>query len=136
MYNFILQIVIMLSLGIMVYLIGRGTPRVKNAEISLSDDIHARLDKLIAKIPFEKMDIFLSVNLEKFLRKVKLSLIKWDNLLTKHLEKLKHANESPIMKKEERPHIFASSETIENQENKGSSAVKFDDIQNKEENNE
>lgn len=112
----------------MVYLVGRATPRIKNAEISLSDNFHVKFNKMIAKIPFEKMDIFISANLEKLLRKVKLFLMKWDNLLTKHLDKLKHINESPLIKKEENatsPHIFASPENAENSE---SSPVKIDDI--------
>lgn len=98
----------MLSLGVMVYLIGRGSQKIVSQESS-TDNFHIRFDKLVAKIPFEKMDIFISAQFEKFLRKIKLVLMKWDNLLANHLGKLKKTNED-LIEKEGKQIIFDSSE--------------------------
>ena len=107
MYNFILQILIMLSLWAIIYLIARAAPRVGDIEESFKKEtFHQKLDKLIAKVPFEKMDVFFTVNLEKTLRKIKLLLMKWDNLLTNHLRKLKKSGNGGA--KEEKQNLFAS----------------------------
>jgi len=114
MYNFILQILIMFSLGAIIYLIARVAPRVGDIEESFKKEIfHQKLDKLIARVPSEKMDVFFIVNLEKTLRKMKLLLMKWDNLLTNHLRKLKKSGSG--VAKEEKQSLFASlTETDEN----------------------
>ncbi len=78
------------------------------------ETFHQRLDKLIAKVPFDKMDVFFTVSLEKTLRKMKLLLMKWDNLLTNHLRKLKKSGNGGA--KEEKQNLFAS--LTENDENK------------------
>ena len=66
MYNFILQILIMLSLGAIIYLIARAAPRVGDIEESFKKEtFHQRLDKLIARVPFEKMMFFLPLVLKK-----------------------------------------------------------------------
>lgn len=78
----------------MVYLIARAAPRVN--DVSNDDDIipHAKIDKMLAKIPMEKIDILFSISVEKALRKIKLLLMKWDNVVTAHIKKIKHANGS------------------------------------------
>ena len=88
MYNFILQIIIMSSLGIIVYLFGRAIPRISNIEENITkNSFQFKLDKFIAKIPFDKIDISFSTSIEKTLRKIKLLLMKWDNIVTNHIEK-------------------------------------------------
>ncbi len=107
MYNFILQILIMLSLGAIIYLIARAAPRVGDIEESFKDTFHGKLDKLIAKIPLERFDVFFSVSIEKILRKIKLILMKCDNLLAIHLKKIKKSDNIGI--KEEKQSLFVSS---------------------------
>jgi len=80
----------MLSLGAAIYLIARAAPRVGDVEESFEKEtFHAKLDKLIAKIPFEKLDEFFTLSVEKLLRKIKLLLMKCDNLLAIHIKKIK-----------------------------------------------
>lgn len=99
----------MLSLGAIIYLIARATPRVGDVEESFrKETFHEKLDKLIARIPFEKMDIFFSVWLEKTMRKTKLLLMKWDNLLTEHLKKVRKIGGASV--NEEKKNIFVSLE--------------------------
>lgn len=106
MYNFILQTIIMASLGAMVYLIARAAPRVgDNEEIFGKFSYTGRLDRLIAKIPFDKIDSTLSIFFEKFLRKLRLFLLKWDNLLSEHIKKIKKINGNDFQK-EEKQNLF------------------------------
>jgi len=63
------------------------------------------LDKLIAKIPLDKIDFVLSLTFEKSLRKLKLMLMKWDNVVTGHIEKIKKTNGSELSK-EDKPNLF------------------------------
>lgn len=109
MYNFILQIIIMASLGAMIYLIARAAPRVGDSEESFEKFSYtSRLDQLIAKIPFDEIDAALSIFVEKFLRKLKLLLLKWDNLLSEHIKKIKKINDNNGFQKEEKSNLFDS----------------------------
>src|SRR3989344_8106499 len=92
MYNFILQIIIMFSLGVMIYLIARAAPRVGDIEEIFKKQPLGDFDKLIAKMPISKIDFILSAWVEKTLRKIKLILMKWDNLLSEHLNRVKKIN--------------------------------------------
>lgn len=104
MYNFILQIFIMVSLGVMIYLIARATPRVGDIEDIFKKQFFGDFDKLIAKIPISKIDFVLSAWIEKILRKIKLILMKWDNLASEHLNRIKKSNGNG--EKEERQTLF------------------------------
>lgn len=134
MYNFILQIIIMSSLGIIVYLFGRVIPRVNNIEENiLKDSFQFKLDKFIARIPFDKIDISFSTFIEKTLRKIKLLLMKWDNVVTNHIEKMRKTANGSFggEKKEEKQKLFTSLNNSEISENKLESEavdVKGDEI--------
>jgi len=107
MYNFILQIIIMSSLGAMIYLIARAAPRVGDIEEIFKKQPLGDFEKLIAKIPISEIDFILSAWVEKSLRKIKLILMKWDNLLSEHLNRIKKTNGNGG--KEEKQTLFSSS---------------------------
>ena len=102
MYNFILQTIVMVSLGTMIYLVARAMPRV--TEIAKSDPAKDYFDKLMKKLPLEKADMLATLWTEKFLRKLKIVILKLDNLLSKHLSNLKPAVT------EEKPSLFEKKE--------------------------
>ena len=111
----------MSSLGTIVYLFGRAIPRVNNIEENISKDYSQnKIDKFIARIPFDEIDISFSIFIEKTLRKIKLLLMKWDNIVTNHIGKMrKSANGSfESEKKEEKQKLFISSNDLEVSENK------------------
>ncbi len=90
----------------MIYLIARAAPRVGDSEESFEKfSCSSRLDRLIAKIPFDEIDATLSIFVEKFLRKLKLLLLKWDNLLSEHVKKIKKINGNDFQK-EKKPNLF------------------------------
>lgn len=115
MYNFILQIIIMVSLGIMIYLIARATPRVGDIEEIFKRQPLGDFDKLIAKIPIVKIDFILSAWVEKTLRKIKLILMKWDNLVSEHLNRIKKTNGNGS--REEKQTLFSKSKENEDNNN-------------------
>lgn len=110
MYNFILQIIIMASLGTLIYLIARAVPRIENLEESFQKLPVGKLDRLINLIPLDKIDITLSTLTEKMLRKIKLNLMRWDNLMAGHLKKIKKTNGNGFTK-EEKPTLFNETES-------------------------
>ena len=88
MYNFILQLFIVLSLGVIVYLLARTVPRITD-ESGVSKPTTGGFDKLVSKIPLAKIDAALDSFLLKFLRKTKVLTMKVDNLLNIYLNKLR-----------------------------------------------
>lgn len=105
MYNFILQIIIMLSLGTIIYLIARTVPRIDD-EISKPE---TKFDHWIDSVNLKRIDALLSNSLEKILRKNKLFLMKLDNLTTVYLDKIKKSKPGNGQNnKEEKPNLFNS----------------------------
>lgn len=106
MYNFLLQIVIMAGLGIMIYLIARVAPRVGD---DIAHDINghiSKLDKIFSHDRFEKLDVVFNNLVEKGLRKLKLLLMKLDNLTNNYLDKVKTYKGNGNKKGVERPSLF------------------------------
>lgn len=91
MPSIFLQIILMTSLGIMVYLIARAVPRINDIE-KIDNGYYSKIDNFISFLKVEKIDVFFSVILEKVLRKLKFYLMKWDNILTSHIKKIKKEN--------------------------------------------
>ena len=86
MYNFILQIFIMVSLGTVVFLVARILPRISETEAAIAP--RAKVSWL-SSIPFEKIDAAVNAFSEKMLRKIKLILMKMDNTVSRQLKNFK-----------------------------------------------
>ncbi len=87
MYDFLLQISLFISLGIIIYLFARAVPRVdESGEVVHT---HGRIDRFLAKLPLDKIDDRLNVILEKTLRKTRIFTMKVDNVIDDRLAKLK-----------------------------------------------
>ncbi|MDD5430666.1 MAG: hypothetical protein PHP03_00330 [Candidatus Pacebacteria bacterium] len=121
MYDFILQIFVMSSLAIMIYMVARNIPRV--SEVNISSGRKNRVSELFERIPWHKFDAFVNSMSEKSLRKLKLFLLKADNSVNRQLKKFKSSGEKEISK----PDIFSqsSSDSIEQSQ-------KIDTIEHKE----
>ncbi len=85
MAEFIFTIILMVCLGAVLYLVVQALPRIEEAP---SDD-RGFFDRWAhSEIP-EKIDNAVNTFLLKFLRKVKVFILKIDNALAKHLQKIK-----------------------------------------------
>lgn len=102
MYDFLLQTSFFVSLGIVIYLLARAVPRVHES----GDVVHApgRFDRLLSKLPLQKIDARLNVFLEKFLRRAKVILMKFDNSINYHLGRLRKSNN--VSETEKKPDLF------------------------------
>ena len=86
MYNFVLQILVFSSLGLVIYLLAQAVPRVEETETPRGSGF---FDKLMKKLPMAKIDKSLDSFFAKFLRKVRVVIMKLDNFINHRLGKLK-----------------------------------------------
>lgn len=86
MFQFILTNIFMISLGTVLYLVSRSLPRLGEEEVPQKQGVLERL--VTSEIP-EKVDALLGTYSGKFVRKLKIYLLRLDNYLT---EKLKRGN--------------------------------------------
>jgi hypothetical protein len=98
----------MLSLGMIIYLMARAVPRVGD-EISKPT---VKFDRWFGSLRLEKLDVLLGNFLEKLLRKIKLFLMKLDNVTNNYLDKVKQTklNGNGQKNKEEKPSLFNSND--------------------------
>lgn len=90
MFVFILNIVLMLSLGTVLFIVARALPRVQEEEGSENTGRkNGLLERWVTSEIPERVDEFLSTFLSKTLRKLKVFLLKIDNNLSSHLKKIK-----------------------------------------------
>ncbi len=89
MTSFILQILVFVSLGLIVYLLVKAAPRVGNEPLPKQVN---PFDKLMAKVPMAKIDENINSFLSKFLRKSKVVIMKIDNFINHRLGKLTKKN--------------------------------------------
>jgi len=101
MYDFLLQTSFFVSLGVVIYLLARAVPRIHES----GEIVHApgRFDRLLSKLPLQKIDERINVFLEKFLRRAKVVLMKLDNFINHHLGRLRKSNGNDAEKK---PDLF------------------------------
>ncbi len=86
MLAFILNTILMLALGTLVFLFVRAIPRVEDE--GGEKKRRSVFEKwLVSELP-ERADIYLSNLLAKWLRKVRVFVMKTDNLLGSHLKKI------------------------------------------------
>lgn len=100
MLRFIIQTLIMLSFGAMLYLMAKALPRVSDEEGA----DHLRHSRLMEYL--EKLDELLKSFFEKVLRRSRVWLLKLDNMITKKLDRFKKNGtkemKTPLMGGEEK----------------------------------
>ena len=87
MYDFILQLALISSLSLIVYLLARALPRVKTDEHQLS--VYDYIEDFLGRLPLHHIDQSLSLQTEKFLRKTRVIVMKVDNLINGYLNNKK-----------------------------------------------
>jgi len=92
MYDFLLQTILFLSLGFIVYLIARVVPRVSDADIQ-SRRTHGKMDEILRRLPLRELDRELHRVFEKIIRKIRVVVLRFDNTLNNYLTKLHKINQ-------------------------------------------
>ncbi len=94
----------MASLAAIIYLVARAIPRIdENALVNLQKK--SFFDTFFSKMPLEKFDLLFDNLIEKLLRRVKIIIMKIDNVLTRRLSNFKTTIPA---EKESRPNIFST----------------------------
>jgi hypothetical protein len=88
-YNFLLQIIMMAALAAAVYIFSRAIPRIDDEAMAASPKEGLWWERTMKRIPLNKIDDSFDNFMEKTLRKVKIVLMKADNLVTGKLKGLK-----------------------------------------------
>lgn len=93
MLVFILNLILMFSLGAVVFMVVRVLPRIEDN--GQKRDERSFFERwLVSELP-EKADLYLSSLLTKWLRKIRIFILRMDNILGNHLSKINpHAGKS------------------------------------------
>ncbi len=96
MVIFILQIIMMVSLGAILFVFARILPRIDDARV---DEIRASLSFHHLVSYFEKFDEWFGAIFQKYLRRLRVVILKIDNILGAKLNKIKKdsGKESPVL---------------------------------------
>lgn len=122
MFNLIPQIILFLAVGVIVALIAKNISKVKKFS-NQTEEIPAALkipreNEFLKKIPLEKLNDKFNRLLEKFIRKVRIIMMRTDTRLQRRLESLKDSNKpKTLFKVEEKieenvPGIIAETEVL------------------------
>lgn len=122
MFNLIPQIILFLAVGAIVALIAKNISKVKKFS-NQTEEIPAALktpseSKFLKKIPLEKMNDEFNRLLEKFIRKMRIVMMRADTRLQRRLESLKDSNKPrTIFRVEEKieenaPDVIAETEIL------------------------
>ena len=122
MFNLIPQIILFLAVGAIVTLIAKNISKVKKFS-NQAEEIPAVLktpseSKFLKKIPLEKMNDEFNRLLEKFIRKMRIVMMRADTRLQRRLEALKDSNRPRTIFKVEKkieentPDVIAEAELL------------------------
>ena len=87
MYDFIVQSVVFISFGVIVYVIVRALPRVADGN-DTSQGIDTKNRRFISSLSLDKADAFVNTLFEKTLRRLKVFILRADNFITASLGKI------------------------------------------------
>ena len=91
MYDFILQTVLVASLAVMAFLAARALPRVEPDDEP--ESLFDRMNAWFGKLPLHHLDDRVNGLLFKFLKRVRVIVMKIDNRLIHHLDRVKRSGE-------------------------------------------
>lgn len=93
MYNFVIEMSMLVSLGLIVYLFARAVPRIAHERPENIQPLGG-FDRFMNRLPLEKIDQGLHSFFEKTLRKSRIVLMKIDNYINSHLKNLKEKQDA------------------------------------------
>ncbi len=89
MFDLIIQLIFMVSFGVIVYMIALAVPRVSDEEMGITE-ADTKLASFAKKLPLEKIDAAFMASRDKILRRLKIYIMKADNFVTHRLNKKEH----------------------------------------------
>lgn len=92
MFDFIIQLVIVGSLGAIIVILGRALPRVE--EHVAMNDRRGMIDRMMGHVPMSAIDSAIASFLEKALRKVRVVNLKIENWVNDGIQRLRGPQQS------------------------------------------
>jgi len=83
MYDLVLQLILMISLSVIVYIMAAAVPRVEGHK----GDDEESMSKNTVVLSLDKLDAYLEKLKDKVLRRIKLVVMRADNIISKELNK-------------------------------------------------
>ena len=108
MYDFIVHIILVTSLAIMIYLLARALPRVTDEHGVMPAGF---FDRLVDRLPLQRIDVAISDVLEKTLRKFKILVLKLDNAINRSIEQVR--KHSPAVKASQQANLKEKMEAMQ-----------------------
>lgn len=112
MYDFIVHIVLVTSLAVMIYLLARALPRVVDDQGTVASGF---FDRLVDRLPLQRIDIMLSEFFIKMLRKVKILVLKLDNTINHYIDQIR--KHSPAVKAATQVNLKEKMEAMQEEDN-------------------
>lgn len=104
--DFILQIILISSAGVIVYVFARALPRVNDEATVPPSKIWLRVEDYIRKLPLQKIDAALSGIIEKSLRKARVVVMKLENAVNAGIHKVRNGKNGSNSEKESAKDLF------------------------------
>ncbi len=108
MYDFVVHIVLVGSLAMMIYLLARALPRVTDDNGVMPAGF---FDKMVEKLPLQRLDLIISAFFEKILRKMKILVSKFDNMINGYLAQVRR--HSPAVKEAQQVNLKEKMEAMQ-----------------------
>ena len=83
MYDLFVQTILIVSLGVIVYLVAAASPRIQDSDEALGGgSFKARFGEII---PLDRLDTLLNATKDKWFRRLKVIVMRVDNFISKRL---------------------------------------------------
>lgn len=87
--DYIFEIVIVSSLGVIIYVLGRALPRVSSEAEAPPSKFSLKIKAFFASLPLHKFDALVSSLTEKFLRRFRVVVLKLENMVSAGIHKIR-----------------------------------------------
>ncbi len=94
MYDFLTNIALIVSSGVIIYLLARALPRVPDVELAPNTEPNA-FERFMRRIPLAKIDTALSGFFEKWLRKMRVMVLKTENMVSAGIKRMQSKTSTP-----------------------------------------
>lgn len=94
MYDFSINIALIISSGVIIYLLARALPRLEDTAPA-PDVAPNAFERFMRRIPLSKIDAALSGFFEKWLRKMRVMVLKAENLVSAGIRRMQSKTSVP-----------------------------------------
>lgn len=105
-FDYILEIVIVSSLGVIIYVLGRALPRISGEAEEAPSKFSLKIKAFFSSLPLHKFDALVSSLTEKFLRRFRVVVLKLENMVSAGIHKLRNGKNSSASEEKSTGDLF------------------------------